>query len=537
MTPIDRTTRVWLPVAFAGTANRTGFSNLPEAQIEQLAGRLGRGSDAAVSPEPLGIRDVFAWQLQENLSSRGSALADNTGGALDDFKLLIEALCYGLLAPVTYDLANLAPPGQNNVFHFRFAHPSERYLTVLKYQPTPDTPGTVVGSFAPDTLVCRPGVWKDRPSLERQVQGIRYNAGPVARGLIHAFLDQHRVRSMLWQHALERMLEDLRPAADPGPTHQANIGPFLLRFAPGEPARLVFFPRYSHNHLTNLTRCVNADVTVEERRARFHIQGRSCAEMVLGTTGPDARLFGLGNMAIAPGVQPAALPVRTDIEGRARTDFIEAAQRVVGNYFEELSLGDRFRLPDSLRVGIEAWGHASAVQNFGGDQQNILFGPAFLRANLAPRPDQISSNPGPHRRDGTFMFVERLNGSRLAYYVEEHANVRVGELTALGFALWKIYGGIRWDAAREEAADHTTTYLQNQQGRLGTPADMTIAAPDPRRSADWSGFLHLVENETMPELFRHACKSFIEHSHLRAPAGPVPVQPIRIMHYDWWQLR
>jgi hypothetical protein len=533
MTPLhDEGTQVWLPVSFVGTSNHTGFTALPPSQLRQLAEHFERGGGLTVSPEPLGIRDVFGWELESNLAA-------GRGSALDDFCLIVEGLCYGLLEPITFDLANLAPQNQRQKFRFDYHQPELRYLTVLNYRDSPGAAPTVAGSFAPDTLVCKPGVWRQRQSLQNKIEALRFETGPMARGLVEAFLKSVSGSSeMLWHAGLRHLLAHLPVSSDAGVRHQSNVGPCLLRTSPGVEAKQFFFPRYEKDYMPRFVQCLNGEATMERSQLRLHHAGQNIGSISLNVQGDAPRLHGLGRVTLDP--QAANLPVRTDLEGKSKNAYLSAIRVVSANYDNEIeSTSRRFRLPDSLSVAFYTWGD-QAIQLLRGNEQPMVYGPPALAAQLNPRPHQVSIAPGLYDQDGRTFWVETLPGGRRAYYVERYDGVDIGELTALGYGLWKVFAGASWDPTDAVARSGSTVYLADQQGWLGLPANVITEKPMIRYEAiQWSGFQEIANSPEAPDLFREATKRYIAHcSDVSSPRGAkVTYGPIQIMNYKWFQRR
>jgi hypothetical protein len=450
------------------------------------------------------------------------------GAALDDFALLAEGLLYGLLEPETYDLG---------LYDLDFESDEDRYLTVLKFRSAAGAQETIAGSFSSDTLVCPAGNWKEKNELEDRVQELRFQSGPNARALLRSFLADLPAAGMLWHSALEWVIEEYQAMREEPATNQRSIGPLYLRLSPRAKPRLVFFPQHRPGYLPLLVQCLNADNYVPARDA-VHLEhhGRKLVSINMKKLDSRPKLLGMGSIAVRE-PDPHHLPAQTRLEGRAEKEYLQAVRPVANLYAVEVENPARkFTIPDALRAAFYIWGEA-AIQKLLSTVQWV-YGPLTQRANLEPKPHQIATREGLYADAENMFYVCRTLQGKIAYYVERHRAADLGELSGLGYALWRVFSGARWDAEKEQATDGDgTACLAIQDGWLGAPAASRPQPPDlDVEIARWSTFL-AVTNRAEEGLFKTAAQTYIDN----CGAEDVPARDrtgfsaLHIGGWQWWQ--
>jgi hypothetical protein len=505
--------RVWLPLSFQGTAAQAGATPLTERQLEELIDSLQVPPERLVSPEPLGIRQVFAWRLE-------AALQKQEGAALEDFALLVEGLWYGLLETATFDLADTGLP---------LHQPEDRYLTVLQFRSGSSAPPTTAGTFAPDTLVCPAGNWAQREWLESAVRSFRGRPeASQARAYGKAFAEQFAYPAMLWHRGLRWLLAKHSPQlTDPGEEHQRNLGPLQLRWQEGNQPGLAFFPSFQANYLSRLVQALQADTLHPDGAhvVAMH-QNHRVAAVRYPVQASEPRYFGAGNVDFlesAPGVMPAAAAFTPATRDRLLREF-----HAVRTLFPTPG---RFVAPDVIRGLHHSMGPAAA-SHWTGQAQRWVYSPAAHRAAFRQPPHLRFDRPGLHADGDTMVFashpfprVEELSTTNaLAFHIERYEGQDLGELTGLGHALWRLFLG-----------DRVEDCLADYDGWIGPSARLTVQPPDPAKAIDWGTFLHLAQQERAA-LFGAAALQYGQ----RTSAGGVPrlfaqPQTLQVGPHRWYR--
>lgn len=520
----DTGTVVWLPLNFPGQNLKTQFTAFTKEQLDILAESFGARQEELVCPKPLGIRQVFSWRLESALKRRPPR-----GAALDEFAILVEGLLYGLLEPETYDLAG---------FGLDFEDDEDRYLTVLRFRSAHGAQETVAGSFSPETLVCPAGNWQQKDELEDRVQDLRFTIGPNARALLRAFMAELASPRMLWHSGLEWLIGEYSATREESTINQRNIGPLHLRLSPEAKPHLVFFPQYKPDYLPFMVRCLNAEDYVNARDA-IHLEHQGWRLMSINMQRQDNRpkLLGMGG-AILRDTDPHHLPAQTTLGRQSEKTYLRTIEPVANLYAVDVeSPNRRFTIPDALRAGFYAWGEA-APQKFTANVQWI-YGPRTLRANFDPRPHQVVSREGPYSDETRIFYVWRTATGKLAYYIERYGTAELTEISSLGYALWRVFSGAKWDTARETAVDDDgSVCLASIDGWLGAPPSVE---PKPRNPDNeekrWSTFLTLPQK--LPDgLFKAAVDAYIKRC---GPDDSVAVARLTFAQIDiqgqqWWQI-
>ena len=506
-----RNTYVWLPVKFQHTVNESKATPLSEDQLDELIGYYAVSPEDMVSPEPMGIRQVFAWRLAADLKKK-------SGSALEEFGLLVEGLLYGFLNAKTFDLGELG---------LGYEAREERYLTVLEFKSGPTAAASVAGAFSPGTLVCPAANWTEKAQLENLVKARRAQPeGSQARALVRLFLDEYNSPNMPWYQALRWFLGKYPVSPlDPGEANQHNVGPLQLRLQEGNDPVLIFFPCYSRGFIDRLVTAMQSDTLApdEDRIVATH-HGVQVARALNPTHSMEPALFGLGTVEFLES-NPSRLPASADFSPGTK-------KRMEGIFHNVLSLyqsPSRFGSPDVARCA-----HASL--GAGAGQGQWIYGPSVLRAGLNPLPNYRYDKPCIIRDANEHLVVVKTHGGALAFYVERYGGRELGELSRLGYSLWRIFNGCGWDASTGQAVEAGQVILQDMDGWIGAPISMPVGRPDPLREImSWSTFLHLAG--THPEgLFKAAAEAYIAAygSKNVAPLNRMPTHELKIGDYPWY---
>jgi hypothetical protein len=523
--PENRSMRVWLPGNFTPSGNRTGITALTSADRQTLIQRLMPVHFNPVCPEVLGHRMSYIWRLAQDLQA-------GHGGALDDFNLLIEGINYGLLSTHAYDLSRLHPQGGDGpAYNFDFIRDEDRYLIILKYRSSQGANPVVAGTFSPDTLVCPAANWRQRAELERQVNNLRLSeTGMPARGLLDSLFQAVNSPEMLWARAGARLLANYAPERDPGIANQRNVGPLQLRMAENAPPQLVFVPQYNKQFVPFLVNCLNGEYTKAGNTPVFRHQSRTIAEIRTPVQCENPRLFGLGGIDLPPNLRPTDVPALNSLNGEAEERYLSAVRVVVASYDRELEYERaRFRVPESLLPAYLLWGRAAKERLTRGTSP-IIYGDRAAALTFDPKPDQLSSEPGLHESDGYLFYVSRTTDGRLAYHIERCGGVDVGELSTLGYALWKFFS---------EAGGSAAGYVQDRRGWVGARTDLQLSAPDLDSGAlYWCTFLYVLGMPQADALFVAAVGSYTKRFEQQGmkPAKLVEYRALTLFERNWFQV-
>lgn len=508
-------TRVWLPLPFPGAASSTQFTALDPAHLDELARYYVGDAADLTCPEIMASREVFRWRLEKDLDQ-------GRGRALEDFALLVEGLSYGLLTTKTYDLRDYGLDGP---------YPHERFLTVLKFRTAPGAPESIAGSFGPDTLVAPAARWGQRNALEHHVQRLRFTNGPRARALLKAFRDEFPAPDMLWYRALNWLLETFRPASSELVGNQANAGPVYLRMGSGARPKLLFLPQFREGWLEQLARVFRvASYQTEERSTRLYYSQHRLGEIVRELEVDDPKIFGLGNVALETDVLPQ-IPRGAGMPPNRERQYLEVIQPITVNYQQEIEQeNNRFLIPDSLRCAFHLWGPGARQKLLRGRLPHI-YGSRALRSQMQPPPHSLQGADLPGlwtREPDTLFYVSRIADDRRAYHIERLSGNIVGELSALGYALWRVFCG-----------ENCEDLIEEFDGWVGAKEAVQPRPPDRRaESVRWSTFLATV-NDQPQGLFRTAAEIYIE----KFGPGKVPASPalqviqLQIAGQPWFTLQ
>jgi hypothetical protein len=283
--------------------------------------------------------------------------------------------------------------------------------------------------------------------------------------------------------------------------------------------------------------CLNAENYIPAKDAIYlEHHGRKLLSINMKKLDSRPKLLGMGSIAVRE-PDPHHLPAQTRLEGRAEKEYLQAARPVANLYAVDVeNPGRKFTIPDALRAAFYIWGEA-AIQKLLSTVQWI-YGPLCQRANLEPKPHQITTREGIYADADNKFYVCRTAQGKIAYYVERHRTADLGELSGLGYALWRVFSGARWDAEREQATDSDgTVCLAVVDGWLGAPPAGRPQPPDmDTEIARWSTFL-AVTDRAEEGLFKTAARTYIE----RFGSEDVPARdrmgfnPLRIGDRQWWQ--
>jgi len=420
--------QVWLPVEFNPVAEKTGFSDFQDQQLKAVTGYYRAIQPKLICPEPIGFRDIFSWDLRDDLA-RGAG----DRPALRDFSLLVEAIAYGLVNVKTFDLQQ---------YGFTFYEDWDRYVTVLIYKAGPAAPESVAGFFSPRTLVCPAANWRFRDSLEGSVQNLRNGqAGNFGRALLRTFQSQLPGPGTLWSQALGWLLSQHQVTGlDPGEANQSNVGPLLLEMGPGAMPQLVFIPSYSPGRMPSIIHRLHGS---EYQRhgggiAVIHNGQTLCSIMIPQVEKP--KLFGLGAVEI-PNVSD--LPASAEFDHATRDLYESALAGVINPYASGIASDPHFRftLPDVLRAAFHAMGEYGARAFLSGQNVRWVYSDKVSAAGLAILPHQGTVVPGQlvDSPPDEVFFADNTDNGRVAYYLELWHGHDFSELTSLGSALWHVF--------------------------------------------------------------------------------------------------
>ncbi len=508
---VGRDTRVWLPLNYPGAAEGTQFTALDPEHLEQLSEFYERDVEKLVAPEFLGVRQMFRWRLEK-------ALQQGHGRALEDFALLVEGLIYGLLVPETHDL-NAAGLGSD--------FPEDRFLTVLKFHAAPGARGTVAGSFDPDTLVTPAANWHDKHNLARRVQELRFTVGPRARGLLEAFTRAFQAPEMPWYKAVTCLIHKYGAGPPEPDCNQRNEGPLYLRLHPGASPMLVFLPQFREGWLARLATVLGSvQYASDHEKTSLTIDDRPVGRIRRFLPRDNPKLYGLGVVVELAEIPGGQAPYTNWLNEQP---YLEAIQPVIHNYPAELELPEeqrRYRIPDTLRVAFYVWGPIAYGRLLPG-RRPYVYGREGAGLDPHPHDQPGAKDPGLHKGDTFYFYVSRTRDGRLAYHVERYGGQHIGELSRLGYALWRIFCG-----------DRSEDLIAESDGWIGLNDRLAPQAPNLTNEVlNWSCFLDYVAQR--PDgLFPEAARAYIE-KHSRADVRPrrnSDLKQIEISGQQWARL-
>ena len=318
--------------------------------------------------------------------------------------------------------------------------------------------------------------------MERQVNDLRLSdTGTPARGLLDSFFKALEAPDLLWARVGAQLLARYAPERDPGIANQRNIGPMLLNMAERAAPQLVFVPQYHKQFVPFLVNCFNGELTPAGNTPTFRHRGRTIAEVRIPVQCESPKLFGLGAVDLPRDLPSTDVPAVNTLNGDAEERYLSAVRVVVANYESELEHGRaRFRVPESLLPAYLLWGKAAKERLTRGTSP-IIYGDRAAALTFNPKPDQLSSEIGFYESAENQFYVSRTTDGRLAYHVEECGGVDVGDLSTLGFALWRVFS---------ERDAPTAGYVQDRRGWVGVPPEVAKLRsipshhPDGRATAD-----------------------------------------------------
>lgn len=509
--------RVWLPLPFPGTRKNTGFSQLTLDQLGDLADSIGDPNASIVAPTPLGVREVFANSLKKDLASEGEAF--------QLFSLLVEAIVYGKTELVTYDL---------NKYALKFTD-DDRYLTLIKFKSHPGSPATVVGSFSPTTLVCPAANLRLRDDLQGTVLAARNTDEAVAaRGLLRAFWTSFpSANSLLWSQALQKVIEKYGPRTVTGEVDQRNTGQVLLRTSPNAAPEPLFFPQYRKNYLSDLSRRLVADTSEDiegERVLKLNHRPSSIFRNPKNVERPE--LFGAGCEVLGDASNGG-------YAGELDRSVIRHLGEFTNVYFRAGEPAvPRFKLPDCLRCFYWKFGRAAfhLLQ-----PQPYLYSPALLDMLRNHLPHETYSGTGYFDNANDSLLVEAVGAERYAYYVERYDGKQIGDLRALGYALWLLFcGEADWNPGKDEMTAGGQRILCIEDQRFSTAASLQTPPVDPlKKAADLLAIVQYVNGLRNDDLFAVAASTYLGPKIMQAfnKGSDSTVEPVLLGGRHWSRIK
>jgi hypothetical protein len=300
--------------------------------------------------------------------------------------------------------------------------------------------------------------------------------------------------------------------------------------AENAPPQLVFVPQYNKQFVPFLVNCLNGEYTKAGNTPVFRHQSRTIAEIRTPVQCENPRLFGLGGIDLPPNLRPTDVPALNSLNGEAEERYLSAVRVVVASYDRELEYERaRFRVPESLLPAYLLWGRAAKERLTRGTSP-IIYGDRAAALTFDPKPDQLSSEPGLHESDGYLFYVSRTTDGRLAYHIERCGGVDVGELSTLGYALWKFFS---------EAGGSAAGYVQDRRGWVGARTDLQLSAPDLDSGAlYWCTFLYVLGMPQADALFVAAVGSYTKRFEQQGmkPAKLVEYRALTLFERNWFQV-